>query len=150
MADLLKEKDGIWEALWMYKKSKMKNIFLFLFLIFNTNSNFAQEKSSPAIFPGGDSAWIQYLDTSFHRQQMAEQITKKDRERFGSLQRVVYSFNILVDGTIGIINIETATSQVVRNAINRVLKDSPLWIPATLNGMPSTYRKRQTSTFTFD
>ena len=134
----------------MYKKSKMKNIFLFLFLIFISKSNFAQEKNTPAIFPGGDSVWIQYLDTSFHRQQMAEQITKKVKERFGSIQRVVYSFNILVDGTIGIINIETATSQVVRNAIIRVLKNSPLWIPATLNGMPSTYRKRQTSTFTFD
>lgn len=128
----------------------MKNIFLLVILIFISKSTHAQEKNTPAIFPGGDSAWLQYLDTNFHRQQMAEQITKKDRERFGSLQRVVYSFNILVDGTIGIINIETATSQVVRNEINRVLKNSPLWTPATLNGIPGTYRKRQTSTFTFD
>lgn len=128
----------------------MKKVYLLSTLLFYLTTSHAQEKNTPAIFPGGDSAWIEYLDTSFHRQQMAEQITKRDRERFGSIQKVVYSFNILVDGTIGIINIETATSQVVRNAINRVLKNSPLWKPATLNGMTSTYRKRQTSTFTFD
>jgi hypothetical protein len=110
----------------------------------------AQDNNTPAQFPGGETAWKQYLDTAFSNPNMVKQMTPKDFERFGKTQKVVYTFNILADGTIGLINIEGQASQAVRNEIYRVLKNAPRWIPATLNGKPSTYRKRQVSTFTFE
>ena len=111
---------------------------------------FSQDNSTDAVFPGGESAWNTYLDTAFHKEVMNKQMTKKDFERFGSTQRVVYYFSIMTDGSIGLINIEGAASQAVRNEIQRVLKSSPKWTPATLNGKVSIYRKKQSSTFSFD
>jgi hypothetical protein len=127
----------------------MKTIFFSLILFFFIHTVSAQD-ATPAIFPGGDVAWQQYIDTAFNVKQMASQMTQKEKERFGSTQKVVYTFNILGDGSIGLINIEGQISQPIRNEIYRVLKNAPHWTPATLNGKPSTYRKRQVSTFSFE
>jgi hypothetical protein len=127
------------------KKIILSAILLLLFAGIN-----AQDNNTPAIFPGGDSAWAHYLDTAFNNQNMVKQMTAKDYERFGKTQRVVYTFNVLSDGTIGLINIEGQVSQAVRNEVYRVLRSAPRWTPATLNGKLSTYRKRQVSTFVFD
>lgn len=108
------------------------------------------QDATPAVFPGGDAAWTHYLDTAFNNTNMSSQMTKKDFERFGKTQKVSYSYHILADGTIGLIVIDGQVSQAVRNEINRVLKTAPKWTPATLGGKPSTYRKKQTSTFVFD
>lgn len=128
----------------------MKKIFLFLLPVFFVTMLSALENNSPAIFPGGDAAWAHYLDTAFHKEFMASQMTKKEFERFGKTQKVLYNFYILADGTIGLITIEGQASQAVRNEIYRVLRECPRWTPAMLNGKASTYRKKQTSTFTFD
>jgi|GEM_PF-6550109 len=128
----------------------MKKILLFAILLFFLSGTRAQEINIPAQFPGGDSAWNQYISNAFIKQNMINQTTKKDIERFGNTQRVVYTFAILTDGTIGIINIEGAASQAVRNEIQRVLKNSLRWTAATVNGKPVVYRKKQVSTFTFD
>ncbi len=108
------------------------------------------QEATPAIFPGGDAAWAHYLDTAFNNTSMASQMTQKDFIRFGKTQKVTYSYHILADGTIGLVAIEGQASQAVRNEINRVLRTAPKWTPATLGGKPSTYRKKQTSTFVFD
>jgi hypothetical protein len=128
----------------------MKKIIVLLALLFFLKDIDAQDNNTPAIFPGGDSAWTHYLDTAFNNQNMVKQMTVKDYERFGKTQRVVYTFNVLSDGTIGLINIEGQVSQAVRNEVYRVLRSAPRWTPATLNGKLSTYRKRQVSTFVFD
>ena len=128
----------------------MKKIFFFLSAIFFLTTTQAQDNNTPALFPGGDTAWSHYLDTAFNNRNMTKQMTPMDYERFGKTQKVVYTFNVLADGTIGLINIEGKVSQAVRNEIYRVLKNSPRWTPATLNGKLSTYRKRQVSTFTFE
>lgn len=127
----------------------MKKALLVLLPVFFVTVLSAQEDNTPAIFPGGDAAWTHYLDTAFHKDFMASRMTKREIERFGKTQKVLYNFYIMPDGTIGLINIEGQASQAVRNEIYRVLKESPRWTPATLNGKPSTYRKKQTSTFTF-
>ena len=127
----------------------MKKLLLSI-LLFSASYLIHAQEATPPIFPGGDSAWQQYLDTSFNVKLMASQMTPKAIDRFGSTQRVVYTFNILTDGSIGLINIEGQISQPVRNEIYRVLKSTPKWIPATLNGKLSTYRKRQVSTFHFE
>lgn len=128
----------------------MKKIFLLFSAIFFINLLSAQENNTPAIFPGGDAGWAHYLDTAFHKEAMASQMTKKDFERFGKTQTLLYTFSIMPDGTIGLINIQGQASQAVRNEIYRVLQNCPKWTPATLNGKPSIYRKKQTSTFTFE
>ncbi len=128
----------------------MKKTAAFLIVLFSFTGIQAQDNNTPAFFPGGDTAWQQYLDTGFHVKLMSSQMTQKEKDRFGSTQRVVYTFNVLADGTIGLINIEGQISQPVRNEIYRVLRSSPKWIPATLNGKASTYRKRQVSTFVFN
>jgi len=128
----------------------MKKIFFLTVTLFFLTVLHAQDKYTPAQFPGGDSAWNQYIGSAFIKQNMVNQMTKKDIERFGNTQRVVYTFAILTDGTIGLINIEGTASQAVRNEILRVLKNSPKWAPATANGKPVIYRKKQISTFAFD
>lgn len=127
----------------------MKKFLFIIAVIFCVSIVHAQE-NTPAFFPGGDTAWQHYLDTAFSKDNMLKQMTPKEFERFGKTQRVVYTFNILSDGTIGLINIEGQASQAVRNEIYRVLRTSPRWTPATLNGKPSTYRKKQVSVFVFD
>ncbi|MEO7530994.1 MAG: hypothetical protein ABIS69_06270 [Sediminibacterium sp.] len=128
----------------------MKKICLLIVVSFFWAGLQAQDNNTPAIFPGGDTAWSHYLDTAFNNQNMVKQMTVKDYERFGKTQKVLYTFNVLSDGSIGLINIEGQCSQAVRNEIYCVLKNAPRWTPATLNGKLSTYRKRQVSTFTFD
>lgn len=128
----------------------MKKVLLLFVSLLLLQISFAQDTNTPALFPGGDAAWDHYMDTAFNKKRMAEEMTKKDFERFGKLQKVQYSFFILADGSIGIINIIGAASQPVRNEINRVLISSPRWTPATINGKPTTFRKKQVSTFQFD
>ncbi len=128
----------------------MKKIFLIILLLNPLYGLQAQENNTPALFPGGDAGWTHYLDTAFHKDAMASLLTKKDFERFGKTQTLQYTFSIMPDGTIGLINIQGQASQAVRNEIYRVLQSCPRWTPATLNGKPSIYRKKQTSTFTFE
>ena len=92
---------------------------------------------------------IQECAHNFSRTVAPEEVSK-EKERFGNTQKVVYTFNVLADGSIGLINIEGPASQPVRNEIQRVLKSCPRWTPATLGGKVSTYRKRQVSTFVFE
>lgn len=128
----------------------MRPLLLFFLMIGAGIAAAAQDGNIPATFPGGDSAWKHYLDTAFNNKNMVAQMTAKDYERFGKTQRVVYTFNVLADGSIGLINIEGQVSQAVRNEVNRVLKNAPRWSPAIVGGKASTYRKRQVSTFVFD
>jgi protein TonB len=128
----------------------MKKIFSLVFFLSFFLVLPAQDINVPAQFPGGDSAWTQYLATNLNNQNILKQTNQKDLERFGHSQRVVYTFGIMTDGSIGIINIEGQVSQGVRNEIQRVLKSSPRWTPATVNGKPVVYRKKQVSTFNFD
>ncbi len=125
----------------------MKKILIFLAGFLFCSYLPAQGVSVPAIFPGGDSAWSQYLDSSFNRQMIISQSTKKDIEKFGRIQRVQYGFGIMTDGSIGLITIEGQVSQSIRNEINRVLRTAPRWVPATVNGAPVVYRMKQVSTF---
>jgi protein TonB len=124
-------------------------IFLVLALFCFHQVN-AQNLSIPAEFPGGENAWNRYLDTSFNRQVIISQSTKKDIERFGRAQRVQYNFGIMQDGSIGLITIEGQVSQSIRNEINRVLRTAPKWTPATVNGAPVVYRQKQVSIFTLE
>lgn len=110
----------------------------------------AHAQQVPAEFPGGEYAWNHYLDTSFNRKVIISQATKKDIEKFGSTQRVQYNFGIMQDGTIGLITIEGQVSQSIRNEINRVLRNAPKWTPATVNGVPVVYRRKQVSIFTLE
>ncbi|MBV9989135.1 MAG: hypothetical protein JO301_15760 [Chitinophagaceae bacterium] len=128
----------------------MKTFLLSILLLGCLSQVSAQNLSVPAEFPGGENAWSHYLDTSFNRQLIISQSTKKDIERFGRTQRVQYSFGIMQDGSIGIITIEGQVSQSIRNEINRVLRTAPKWTPATVNGSPVVYRKKQVSIFTLE
>ena len=127
----------------------IKKILVALFFVFGiTMHSEAQNLSIPAEFPGGETAWNHYLDTAFNQQTIISNSTKKDIERFGRTQRVQYAFGIMTDGTIGLISIEGQVSQSIRNEIQRVLRTAPRWTPATVNGVPVVYRKKQVSVFT--
>jgi protein TonB len=128
----------------------MKKLILLLLLLGSLDHLSAQNLSIPAEFPGGENAWNRYLDTSFNRQVIISQSTKKDIERFGRTQRVQYNFGIMQDGSIGLITIEGQVSQSIRNEINRVLRTAPKWTPATVNGAPVVYRQKQVSIFTLE
>jgi len=128
----------------------MKKIFLLFFCFTFLQAITAQDINIPAQFPGGDSAWNRYLDSNMNSGNINTPTIKKELDRFGLTQRAVYTFGIMTDGSIGLINIEGAVSQAVRNVIQRVLKNSPRWTPASFNGKPVVYRKKQVSTFIFD
>lgn len=127
----------------------MKKAVLYFFFVFGVLQN-TTAQNVPAEFPGGDSAWQTYLDTAIKKQNLINQSTTKDIERFGRTQTVHYGFGIMTDGTISLITIEGQASQAVRTELNRILKNCPRWKPATVNGKPVVYRKKQVTVFNFD
>jgi hypothetical protein len=134
----------------MKRKSIFPGLLMVFFFFAAAYTGLSQGISIPAEFPGGDAAWNHYLDTSFNRQMIISQSTKKDIEKFGRTQRVQYGFGIMTDGSISLITIEGQVSQSIRNEINRVLRTAPRWTPATVNGAPVVYRKKQVSIFTLE
>ncbi len=94
-----------------------------------------------AKFPGGNAAWVQYLEST-----LKSNVAAKHKAPAG-IYTVSVSF--LVDKNGKVIEVQALTDPgfgTAEEAI-RVIKNSPDWIPAIQNNKPVIYRQKQNITF---
>ncbi len=131
----------------------MKKIF-FLFLIgllltnsaeaktinsINSTSNYNLGDSIPAQFPGGNEAWIEYLNS-----MLDENVPSNNNAPTGEYT-IFFKFTIDKEGNITDIVFDNDPGYGIKEEVARVLKHkkTPKWIPASINGVPKTYWHKQ-------
>jgi protein TonB len=94
-----------------------------------------------AVFPGGGSAWIKYLQLN-----LDPSIPVKNAAPQGSY-RVIVRFIVRKDGTIDNILAETSFGYGMEEEAVRIIKKGPKWIPANKDGAAVNAYRRQQITF---
>jgi protein TonB len=92
-------------------------------------------------FPGGDSAWIVYLQNN-----LDPKIPVKYGAPAGAYQ-VIVKYIIGKDGSIRDVNAETNKGFGMEQEAVRIIKNSPRWIAAVQNGHNVNCYRRQPITF---
>jgi hypothetical protein len=101
----------------------------------NTDTVYQYEKE--ASFPGGHTAWIEYLKANLKTEVPANNKAPKGK------YEVIIAFKIDTGGTLANIKPKTHLGYGMEEEAIRVLKNSPKWIPGTLNGKPvNAYREQ--------
>jgi TonB family protein len=97
----------------------------------------------PAIFPGGDSAWKNYLVQGLVTNQPAEYVE-------GKISGVVWvQFSILQDGTVSDVRVRTSSGhEVLDKHAMEVIRNSPKWIPAIQFNKNVRFFQKQALTYT--
>ncbi len=94
-----------------------------------------------ASFPGGQEGWAEFLQKT-----MKSNVAKKNKAPVGRYQ-VIARFIVDTDGKLSDIECETIHGYGFEEEVIRVLKKSPDWIPAKINGKPVRAYRRQPVTF---
>jgi periplasmic protein TonB len=102
-----------------------------------------------AKFPGGDTAWMNFLMKNINTENFVNNIKLKRKEKFIQ-ETVVVKFIVLRDGTLSEIVVENKVNPFFAKEALRVIKKSPRWIPAYQNGRKVNAYKRQPITFRVD
>lgn len=135
-----------------------KNYIIFFTLLFLSVQTDAQVVSPPvedkldttnvftkveqeASFPGGNAAWAEFLQKT-----MKTNVPKKNKAPEGRYQ-VIARFIVDVDGKLSDISCETVHGYGLEQEVVRVLKKSPDWLPARVNGKTVRAYRRQPVTF---
>src|SRR5207247_2357815 len=96
-----------------------------------------------AQFPGGQQAWIKYLQRNLNAELGAKYLKPKKGETV--TQTVIVSF--LVDKEGKIFEVEAVNPNEIHKKLAaeavRVIKEGPNWIPAVQNGKKVIYRQKQ-------
>lgn len=102
------------------------------------------KQSEEAFFPGGNNAWAQFLS---HRiQSDVAALNNAPAGRY----KVQVRFTINADGSVSLVNAVTNFGYGMEEEVIRVIKKSPQWLPATINGKPARAFRLQTITFVAD
>jgi micrococcal nuclease len=94
--------------------------------------------SRPAIFPGGDDAWMKL---------MKKNLKCPDELPVGEEKVVVARFHVSAMGYITNTSIVSSGGKVFDNEVLRVLKLMPQWLPQLVNGKPVSSVITRTVTF---
>lgn len=94
-----------------------------------------------ASFPGGLEAWVNFLQAN-----LKTNIARKNKAPEGRYQ-VVARFVVAKDGSLTNFETETDHGYGMEKEVLRVLKKSPKWNPAIVNGKPVNAFRRQPITF---
>ena len=94
-----------------------------------------------AEFPGGISAWSEYL-----QKHLKANVPIKKRAPIGTYN-VIVRFIVSRDGTISDVVAETDFGYGMEEEVIRVIKKGPRWIPASQNGRTVNAYRRQPVTF---
>ncbi|HCL05869.1 MAG TPA: hypothetical protein DHW64_07880 [Chitinophagaceae bacterium] len=101
----------------------------------------ATMKRQPAEFKGGVDRWIKYLEKNLRTPGRFREIAGN-----GGRGKVIVAFIIDTEGRVYDPYIDHSVEWSVDMETIRVLKESPRWTPATLNGQPVIYRHKQVIT----
>lgn len=117
----------------------IKSLCVTAFLLMSL-AGFSQTKDSiyttvdnEASFPGGDSAWVRYLNKNMRFPQEA---IEKVRGRKTRRWEVYIAFVVTKDGKLKDLKPETSNGWGFEEESMRLLRKSPDWIPAKVNGQP--------------
>ncbi len=94
-----------------------------------------------AMFPGGDKAWIRFLERHLDNN------TPVDNGAPAGRYTVIISFVVDKQGNLSEIKAENNPGFGSAEEAIRVIKKGPKWIPAEQNGRNVIYRQRQAITF---
>ena len=127
-------------------------IGLMSFLISNAQLNkdtmmVFNKVETEAQFPGGDSAWKQFLMKTLNPDNALGAVPKR-RKHFS--QTAIVKFIVSIDGTLKNITIENNVHPDIEAEALRVIRKSPKWIPAYQNGRRVNAYRRQPISFVFD
>lgn len=112
----------------------------------NVKANAGTDTTRPE-FPGGTAAWIKYLEKNVDP-LLALNLNIKKRAR-SVKQTVLVSFIVDTTGEItdiGVINIAEVHPKLAEAAME-VVKNSPIWVPATYEGNKVRYPVKQSITW---
>ncbi len=101
-----------------------------------------------AEFPGGMAGWKKFLQKNLNT-KIANKYVKVPNGQSSVRQTVILVFTIDNEGNVSDIKVENPTEiheKLAEEAL-RVLKLSPKWSPAELNGKRVTFKHKQSVTF---
>jgi periplasmic protein TonB len=107
----------------------------------NSDSVVFQKVEYEAEFPGGSSAWTQYL-----QKNLDADVPIRKKAKIGTY-KVIVKFIVTKDGTISNIKAETNYGHGMEEEVIRVIQNGPRWIPAMQNGRKVNAYRRQPISF---
>jgi len=99
-----------------------------------------------ATFPGGEAGWKTFLEKTLVPDNAQEAVPKRKKE---FIETVIIRFIVNKEGKLLNIVAENKVHPAIAAEAIRVMKKSPLWIPAMQNGRPVNAYRRQPITFAF-
>ena len=90
-----------------------------------------------AKFPGGQDAWIKFLETHIHPTVAADHKAPPGR------YTVTISFLVDETGKVSEVQVINDPGYGTANDVLKAFKHMSYWTPATQNGKPVTYRQKQ-------
>jgi protein TonB len=100
-----------------------------------------EKVESEAEFPGGQNAWIAYLQNN-----LKADVPVRKKAPAGKYQ-VIVRFIVSKDGKIRDIKAETNHGYGMEKEVIRIINKGPKWVPAQQNGLPVNAYRRQLITF---
>ena len=105
-----------------------------------------EQVESEASFPGGQNAWRIFLEKTLNPDNAQEAVPRR-KKKF--TETVIIKFIVSKEGRLLDIAAENKVHPAIEAEAVRVMKKSPLWIPAMQNGKPVNAYRRQPITFSF-
>jgi protein TonB len=100
-----------------------------------------------ASFPGGDEGWKNFLVKNL-KIDNAEDAVPRHSKKFS--QTAIVRFIVRPDGSLDSIGIENKVHPSIEKEALRVIRKSPKWIPAMVNGKAVSAYRRQPISFYFE
>jgi hypothetical protein len=110
---------------------KKKDIFKITDTLWLTDrpEKFLNKKIKEGGFQGGDAAWVKYLNKAISRR--TDELSRSKQEGICNI-----SFVIDTDGSLTDIKATTMEKSAIARVGIDIMKNSPKWIPATIDGVP--------------
>ncbi len=98
---------------------------------------------------GGLPVWKAFLVSNLNIEGVRDSLPRKVTRK-GFRQTAFVTFTVCTDGSICDIGVENEVDPIIKNEVLRVMKKSPSWTPASINGIPVKSRKKQPITFVIE
>lgn len=108
---------------------------------------FIGEESS---FDGGVNAWKNYLENNLNADKVTRKLTNNKMLHFVNgvhKEKVTLIFTVCSDGSLCDFQVEGEANKYAAEEALRIIKKSPNWKPAAINGVNVKSKKKQSITF---
>lgn len=108
-----------------------------------------EEVEEEAAFPGGDTAWRSFLIHNLNVDKISDLVKIPPKKKVFT-QTIVVRFIVCKDGSLCEIKAEKKGQAPLKAEAERVIRNSPNWIPAVVKGKNVKAYRRQPITFQFE